>query len=121
MKILSLIIKQKYFDEILAGTKKEEFRENRPNTFRKYCELDEDGFALYDEKEGVFVPKHYDAIRFYVGYNKDRQSALVEVKDARIEIFVDENNEPITYEAEGVEWIASQVVYLLGDVIEKNV
>lgn len=121
MKILSLIIKQKYFDEILAGTKTEEFRENRPNTFRKYCELDDEGFALFDEKEGVFVPKKYDAIRFFVGYKKDRQNALVKVKDARIEIFVDDNNEPITYEAEGVEWLASQVVYSLGDIIEKNV
>lgn len=121
MKVLTLIIKQKYFDEILAGTKKEEFRENRPNTFQKYCELDEEGFALYDEKQGIFVPKHYDAIRFFVGYRKDRQSALVAVKDARIEIFVDEQGEPVTYMAEGVEWIASQVVYGLGDIIEKNV
>lgn len=121
MKILSLIIKQKYFDEILAGTKTQEFRENRPNTFRKYCELDEEGYALFDEEKGIFVPKQYDAIRFFVGYQKNRQSALVEIKDAKIEIFVDEKGEPITYFADGEEWIASQVVYDLGRIIEKNV
>lgn len=88
MEILTLIIKQKYFDEILAGTKTQEFREIRPNTQKKYCELDEEGYCK--EEDGILIPRKYDAIRFYVGYNKDRASALVEVKDARIELFEDE-------------------------------
>ena len=119
MKILTLIIKQKYFDEILAGTKTQEFREIRPSSQSKYCELDEEGFCK--EVDGVFIPRKYDAIRFYVGYNKNRASALVEVKDANIELFVDENDEFILQVQDCIEYYKSQIVYDLGRVIEKNV
>jgi hypothetical protein len=119
MKILTLIIKQKYFDEILAGTKTQEFREIRPSSQSKYCELDEEGFCK--EVDGIFIPRKYDAIRFYVGYNKNRASALVEVKDANIELFVDENDEFIVQMQDGVEYLMAQVVYDLGKVLEKNV
>lgn len=121
MKILTLIIKQKYFDEILSGSKTVETREIRHNNFKKYCELDEDGYAKFDEENGVFVPRQYDAIRFYVGYNKDRASALVEVKGANIGIFVDEEGKEIVYAANDEEFIASYIDYDLGRVIEKNV
>ena len=67
------------------------------------------------------VPIKYDAIRFFVGYNKDRDSALVNVNDAIVEFFVDENGEDIVYEYNGAEYVAAQVVYDLGDVIEKNI
>ena len=36
MNVLTLSIKQKFFDEILAGNKTQEFREIRPNTSQKY-------------------------------------------------------------------------------------
>ncbi len=119
MEILQLIIKQKFFDEILAGKKKQEFREIRPNTQKKYCELDEEGYCK--EEDGILIPRHYDAIRFYVGYNRDRASALVEVKDARIELFEDENHNLIEYEYNGETYLAAQVVYDLGEILEKNV
>lgn len=116
MKILNLIIKQKYFNEIIAGTKKQEFREIRPSSEKKYCELGEDGYCKV--VDGVVVPRHYDAIRFYVGYNKDRASALVEVKKAEIELFVDENGEFIVLQQNGEDYYAAQVVYDLGDILE---
>ena len=119
MEILQLIIKQKYFDEILSGKKKQEFREVRPNTQKKYCELDEDGYCK--EVDGILIPRKYDAIQFYVGYNKDRASALVEVKDAHIELFEDENHNLIEYEYKGETYLAARVVYDLGKVIDKNV
>mgnify|MGYP003291753641 CR=1 FL=1 len=120
MDILTLIIKQKYFDEILSGSKTVETREIH-NNFKKYCELDEDAYALFDEEKGIFVPRKYDAIRFYVGYNKDRATALVEVKDANIGIFVDDEGKEIVYEANGEEFIASYIDYTLGAILEKNV
>lgn len=129
MKELKLIIKQKYFDEILAGTKTEEYREIKPTTFKKYCRyLIEDkeyeqlhDFPGYtDETEFLEVPIKYDAIRFYVGYAKDRDSALVEVKGAEIEVFVDENDEEIVYEYNGVYYVAAQMIYYLGKVLEKD-
>lgn len=119
MKILNLIIKQKFFDEIIAGTKKQEFREIRPSSEKKYCELDEEGYSKV--VDGIIIPRHYDAIRFFVGYNKNRASALVEVKKAEIELFVDENDEFIVLQQNGEEYYAAQVVYDLGEILEKNV
>lgn len=125
MKILNLIIKQKYFDEIIAGTKTQEFREIRPTTSKKYINYLCDGIVYTDDKmlpeEGDIevVPIEYDAIRFYVGYNKDRDSALVEVKDALVEFFVDEDGNDIVYDYKGEEYIAAQIVYNLGKVIQK--
>lgn len=123
MKTLNLIIKQVYFDQIINGTKTQEFREVKPTTIKKLLQLDEEGYEVEDEN-GNAIPIHYDAIQFYVGYNKDRDSALVEVKDEYCEIFVDENNEPIIYE-EGTDkdgnpltWVAEQVVFNLGKVLE---
>lgn len=119
MKVLNLIIKQKYFDEIIAGTKKQEFREIRPNSQTKYCEMDDEGFCK--EIDGVLQPRQYDAIRFFVGYKKDRASALVKVVGANIELFEDENHNLIEYEYQGELYLAAQVVYDLGEIIEKNV
>lgn len=123
MKTLNLIIKQVYFDQIINGTKTQEFREVKPTTIKKLLQLDEDGYELEDEK-GNAIPIHYDAIQFYVGYNKNRDSVLVEVKDEYCEIFLDENNEPIIYEdgtdkdGNPLEWVAEQVVFNLGKVLE---
>lgn len=127
MKELQLIIKQKYFDEIIAGIKKQEFREIRPTTSKKYINYLCGGkeYSNPDElPDGDVVeikPINYDAIRFYVGYNKDRASALVEVTGATVEFFVDENGEDIVYEYKGEEYLAAQMVYDLGKIIEKNV
>ena len=126
MKILNLIIKQKYFDAIMAGRKVQEFREVRPTTIKKLLQLDEEGYEVEDEY-GNAQPIKYDAIRFFVGYNKDRDSALVEVESAYCEIFVFYDDKPIVYESgvdkdgNPLEWIAEQVVFNLGRILEKDI
>lgn len=120
MKVLNLIIKQKYLDAILAGRKVQEFREIRPTTEKKYIQIDGEGYAILDENENC-IPVEYDAIRFFVGYNKDRDSALVEVVSAYTELFVDENGDPISYEYKGEPYWAEQIVYNLGKVLEHNI
>lgn len=126
MKVLNLIIRQKYFDAILAGRKVQEFREVRPTNIKKLLQLDEDGYEVEDE-DGNAQPIKYDAIQFFVGYNKDRDSALVEVVGSHCEIFVNDKNEPITYEygrdKEGkpLVWVAEQVVYDLGKILDHNI
>lgn len=110
MKILSLIITQKFFDQIIEGTKKEETREIRPKSERKYVILDDEG-AIVD----IIA---YDAIRFYVGYNKDRDTALVKVGGALIETIVADNDEPIYFEENGAQNIMCNIVYSLGEVLE---
>jgi hypothetical protein len=120
MKILNLIIRQKYFDAIMAGRKVKEYREVRPTTVKKYIQLDSDGYEKED-KDGNAIPIHYDAIRFYVGYEKDRDTALVEVKGEHSEAFVDDNGKPIIYEYGGETWVSEQVVYDLGKILEHNI
>jgi hypothetical protein len=126
MKVLNLIIKQKYFNSIMCGQKVQEFREVKPTTIKKLLKLDDEGYEILDE-HGNSQPIEYDAIRFFVGYNKDRDSALVEVKDAYTEIFVDDKDEPIEFEVLDEQtgkveyWVAQQVVYNLGKILETDI
>ena len=119
-KILTLIIKQKYFDAILQGRKVQEFREIRPTNEKKYVQFDEKGNLVLDEND-CCVPVHYDAIRFYVGYHADRDTALVEVQSAYTQVLVDDKGKPISYDYDGEEYWAEQVVYNLGRVLEHNI
>ena len=73
MKVLTLNIKKVYFDEIMSGTKKIEYRELKQTTLNKYTYL--------DETDGKRYLRRYDALRLFVGYNQDRESALVQVTD----------------------------------------
>lgn len=73
MKVLTLNIKKKYFDEIMRGEKKIEYRELKQTTLNRYTYIDE-----ADDKRYL---RRYDALRLFVGYHKDRESALVQVTD----------------------------------------
>lgn len=92
LKVLTLNIKKIYFDEIVNGTKKTEYRELKQTTLNKYTYI--------DETDGKRYLRRYDALRLFVGYNKDRESALVQVTD-------------ITYN-EGL------VEFHLGMILERN-
>lgn len=113
MKILSLIITQANFDKIISGVKKTENREIRPSSERKYVEINDEG-AITDI---VF----YDAIRLYVGYNRDRSSALVEIKDAQLIEIVDDNDNLMYFEYKGVQHQMIDIEYSLGAILEKNI
>lgn len=91
-KVLTLIIKKVYYDAIIRGEKKEEYRELKQTTINKY--------TFIDETDGKRYLRRYDFLHLFVGYNKDRENAIVEVVDT-------------TYE-EGI------VVYHLGRIIEVN-
>jgi hypothetical protein len=62
MKTLNLIIKQCFFDEIIKGTKKQEFREVKPTTIKRLVQLDKDGYEVEDEN-GNAIPIQYDALQ----------------------------------------------------------
>lgn len=113
MPTLQLIIKQKFFNEILSGDKVKEFREIRPKNANIYCEFEPDGRLI--------GPKQYSHIQFWVGYEKNRQGALVEVKSAEITLFDDEDTgEPLTFEENGIEYIESEICYELGLIVNKT-
>ena len=93
---LYLPIKQVYFDEIIAGTKKAEYREVKEGiTANRYLLKDENGkyvlnpevtepgkeYFIDDYNNGnfPFIPKKYKYLALAVGYAKERDTATVEV------------------------------------------
>lgn len=99
---LYLPIKQVYFDQIIAGTKKEEYREVKIGiTANRYLQKNEDGSYVlnpecttpgteyyvddYNDGHFPFMPKRYEYLHLVVGYNKVRDEALVEVSDISFE------------------------------------
>lgn len=95
LKVLVLNIKDVYFSEIIKGAKTEEYRKVKPTTINKYTYI--------DPTDGKRWLKPYDAIKFYVGYHKDRDSALIKIKG--VEFDRDSNT----------------VIYTLGEIIEQNI
>lgn len=73
LKVLTLNIKDVFYKEVLDGSKTIEYRELKQTTLNKYTYI--------DQADGKRYLRRYDAIRFYVGYHKDRDSALVQITD----------------------------------------
>lgn len=46
---LYLVIKQVYFDQIIAGTKTEEYREVKYSTYKKYVKTEDDGSVMFSD------------------------------------------------------------------------
>lgn len=92
---LYLPIKQVYFDQIIAGTKKEEDREVKYGiTANRYLRKSNDGYVLnpsctesgkeyyvddYNNGKFPFLPKPFKYLSLAVGYAKERDTAIVEV------------------------------------------
>jgi len=74
---LYLVLKKEYFNEILDGTKTEEYRDFTDFYINRLCDVDENG-----EIQGT---KKYDTVKFQMGYSKDAPQIIVECK----EIFID--------------------------------
>ncbi|MCI2082949.1 MAG: ASCH domain-containing protein [Bacteroidales bacterium] len=143
---LYLPIKQTYFDQIVAGTKKEEYREVKDTTYKKYLVVNKDGCILYrdsvkvDEANvdecglsafngGVFpfdaIPYKY--LSLAVGYAKERDKALVEVTGITFEIEKNQEGKDMVFTLDGEEKVVFtddgpaafwMIVYHLGKVVE---
>lgn len=68
MKILHLTLKKKWFDMILSGEKKEEYREYKDYWLIRLAYFDESGLHY----------NQYDAVSFRNGYARSAPSMLVE-------------------------------------------
>lgn len=112
MNQLSLSIKQIYFDAILSGEKKIESREIRPKNAEKYCDFDENGALIGARK--------YDTLKLLTGaYSGERPFMIIEVVSAEVILYQDDDGKDIVYEEDGEEFIAADVEYTLGKIIEK--
>ena len=100
MKVLTLNMKKLYFDEVMSGAKKMEYRELKQTTLNKYTYL--------DETDGKRYLRRYDALRLFVGYHKDRESALVQVTD-------------ITYSKGVVEYHLGMILEKTGEPLERTI
>ena len=81
---LYLPIKQVYFDEIVAGTKKAEYREIKEGiTANRYLQKDENGKYVLNpevtESGKEYFIDDYKYLPLAVGYAKERDTAIVEV------------------------------------------
>lgn len=71
---LFLVIERRYFDQIMSGEKKEEYRlipESQPGRY------------TYKGSDGRRYLRPFDSIRFAVGYHREREMADVEVTDIK--------------------------------------
>lgn len=128
MDILTLSIKQKYFDDILEGKKTHECREIRPTNAKKYITYRCDGKEykadeeLPEEGEIELTPIKYDAIKFLTGeYKGKRPYILIEVKNEEVSILTDDEDNDITYTYQNEEYLAAQIDYTLGNILEKHI
>ena len=80
MKILYLTLKKKWFDQILAKTKKIEYREIKPYWTKR----------LFDS---AGKPKKFDIIEFRNGYSKDARKMRVEFKGVNVGVLKEDVGE----------------------------
>lgn len=100
---LYLVLQKKWFDQILSGEKKEEYRDFTEYYVSRLGVLDKDG-ELIDTKK-------FDTIRFQLGYRKNAPQIVVECKDVLIEVDEGEDDE--------INLDNSNFVIVLGDILER--
>lgn len=117
---LYLTIKQVFFEEIIAGTKKEEYREIKDTTYKKYLEVDEDSVPYYDQSKadadnpllgdlciwngGVYPYIGKESLEYLslaVGYHKERDTAIVEITDITFEPALNQFDRPARFTDDG--------------------
>lgn len=103
-KVLHLIFQKKYFDKILKGEKKEEFRGYTDFYLSKLCNLD------HKEKKIICIKK-FDYGLFQLGYSKNAPQFKIEIKEIYCEGKIDENDKIIPQE--------TQFIIVLGDIQER--
>jgi hypothetical protein len=110
MNILTLQLKRIFFDQIVSGEKTEEYREITPGNSLKYCTFKENGELI--------GPRKYDRIKFITGaYKGERPYIIVDILNSEIGLLTDENDKEILYTENGIEYIACELIYTLGNVV----
>jgi hypothetical protein len=108
-RTLHLILKKEWFDMILSGEKKEEYRNITPHWESRF--IDSHLQTQLDTEPGMQVAwKEFDTVTFSNGYTKARRQMIVNLKD-------------ITFGYGNPEWGATPkkqyFVLTLGKIIKK--
>ena len=144
---LYLTIKQKYFDEIMAGKKKNEYREIKDTTAAKYLKMWKEGgqrglyfdasliegdpegdICIYNDGVYPYIPVDYKFLKLAVGYAKDRDEAIVEVVNITFEQMKLKDGSEARFDEIDGEFEANpdgrfafwMVNYHLGEIIERK-
>ena len=133
MKILTLNLKFAGLGEILAGTRTHEYRDIFPSNEKRfiryvlngkeYTSLQEMPSEEEEPGEVDVVPVKYDCIKFMAGaVNGTRPYLVVEVVEAEVVFLTDEEGKDLVLvdEENDLEYIAAQMDYTLGKVIERS-
>lgn len=88
-KELYLVLKNKYFLEILKGEKKEEYRDFTEYYISRLCNVDKDGELL--------SPKTFESVRFQLGYSQNAPQMVVGFEGVSIDAD-DDGTDVYTYE-----------------------
>ena len=113
---LLLPIKQEYYDQILAGTKKIETREVTYENMLTYCDADCDYIYTYDD--GNIIPREYDTVTFMA---KDREQMVVKVDKIKVFMLLDEetNKYEMKQDEYGLDYYPTVAEIHLAEVISK--
>lgn len=82
MKTLHLNLKRQWFDLILSGEKKEEYREIKPYWSNTLTQGFIGGENHCWDPDGTWI--HFDTITFSNGYARDRDQFVIELKGIEI-------------------------------------
>ena len=85
-QVLPLTLNKKWFDMILSGEKKQEYREYKEYWFKRLITGYNHQFTglVGKDYEKEFLFKHFNQILFTNGYNPNSPSMLVELKNIEI-------------------------------------
>lgn len=84
MRILHLTLKKKWFDMILSGEKKEEYREAKPYWENRLMNFDICSRNSFSSFKKPISFKHFDDIQFRNGYSRNAPTMLVECNGIKI-------------------------------------
>ncbi len=101
---LYLVLQKRWFEEILSGNKKEEYRDFTDFYINRLCEI--------DKKTGeITAIKPYKTVKFQEGYNANARQMILECKNIVIE--ADEGVEE--YDVNNCNFVIE-----LGEILNKN-
>ena len=97
MKVLHLNLRKKWYDMILSGEKKEEYREIKPYWVKRIANLMDSN------------PPAYDVVEFRNGYGKDAPRFRIEYKGVKTGDAIPEWSD---------NWCGKVFIISLGDIIK---